>query len=68
MAGTTGTPRKRALEIGTDKSKFPDDVPYDNVAGVPQSESGGPYSDTVEPQKPGPGVPDPQPFSNLRDR
>lgn len=67
MAGNLTTPRKRALEIGTDKGNFPADVPYDTGAGVPSSDSGGTYSDPVEHATPkAGGAPDPTPFGNVR--
>ncbi len=66
--GATRSPRNRALEIGTDKSKFPDDVPYDHAGGAPTEHSGGTYADPTdggEKPKAGNG-PNPSPFSNLR--
>lgn len=41
------TPRNRALDIGTNPSGFPDDVPFDHAAGVPASVSGGQHRDNV---------------------
>lgn len=68
MAGNLRSPRKRALEIGTDKSKFPDEVPYDHAAGAPSANSGGTYADPTEGgDKPTAGNgPNPNPFTNLR--
>ena len=67
MAGNLTTPRKRALEIGTDKGNFPADVPYDIDAGVPSSDSGGTYSEPVGDVRPNSGgAPAPTPFGNVR--
>lgn len=66
--GTTRSPRKRALEIGTDSSKFHEDLPYDHAGGAPVEHSGGTYADPTdggEKPKAGGGN-DPSPFSNLR--
>jgi len=47
--GTTRTSRTRALEIGTNSSGFPDDLPYDVVGGFPSETpgQGGQYKDPV---------------------
>jgi hypothetical protein len=57
MAGNLRSPRKRALEIGTDKSKFSDAGDYDSQAGLPTSHPahGGTYSDPCDSVKPNPG-------------
>ncbi len=49
MAGNLRSPRKRALEIGTDKSKF-GTTDYDSAAGVPTSHPahGGTYADPCD--------------------
>jgi hypothetical protein len=56
MAGNLRSPRKRALEIGTDPSKF-SDSDYDSAAGVPNSHPahGGVYKDPCEPSLPSTG-------------
>lgn len=66
MAGDLRSPRKRALEIGTDPSGF-QETPYDAQAGTPPEEAGGTYRE-LEPQvEGGPGpVNTPTPFSNLK--
>ena len=50
MAGNLRSPRKRALEIGTDASKFPEDVKYDHNGGFPSATpgQGGEYKDNAE--------------------
>lgn len=64
---TLNTPRNRALDIGTDKGKFPDDAqPMDHAAGVPASVAGGQYRDNVTgspfTNAPNGPAPDPKPF------
>lgn len=53
MAGNLNSPRKRALEIGTDASKF-SSSDYDPAAGVPTSHPahGGTYKDPCESSRP----------------
>lgn len=69
MAGDLRSPRKRALEIGTEGGKFHKDLPYDPQAGTPQPDSGGTYADPGAnvPKPQSGGAPAPQPFGNLRD-
>lgn len=38
--GLPGNPRNHALDIGTSKTGFPDDLPYDNAAGAPTGSPG----------------------------
>lgn len=49
MAGDLRSPRKRALEIGTDGSKFVD-TDYDSQGGFPRGTpgQGGVYSDSAD--------------------
>jgi hypothetical protein len=61
------TSRNRALDIGTDRGGFPDDLPYDVKAGAPTAAAGGAYRQNVERAgsafTPGaPAAPDPKPF------
>jgi hypothetical protein len=51
--------RNKALEIGTDKSKFHTDLPYDHTGGFPTGTpgNGGSAKDNV-----GPGMIDPGPL------
>lgn len=58
MAGNLRSPRKRALEIGTDKGKF-SSSDYDPAAGVPTSHPahGGTYADNAEGARPVAGNP-----------
>jgi len=65
--GALRSPRKRALEIGTSPSGFPDSIAFDMQAGVPASMAGGTY------QSQGPFVSErggpinaPTPFANLK--
>ena len=70
--GTLRSPRKRALEMGTEASKFsaPDDH-YDAAAGTPRGMGGGVYKDVAEelpeatklPTGSLPQAPDPSPFT-----
>lgn len=55
MAGNLQSPRKRALEIGTDAGKFHRDIPYDYQGGHPQGGPGmpsGSYDDAADSAKP----------------
>ena len=53
--------RNRALEIGTEPSGFPPELPYEN--GVPAKDSGGSYKDNVDGGIPNPGAEiNPSPF------
>lgn len=65
MAGNHRSPRKRALEIGTDPSQF-EDSKMDPAAGVPTDHPGhgGTYSDPAEPSNTSgtDPVPGPNPF------
>lgn len=56
MAGNLRSPRKRAVEIGTDASKF-SSSDYDSAAGCPTSHPahGGTYADPCDSVKPNPG-------------
>lgn len=51
MAGNLRSPRKRALEIGVDKSKLVPDPDYDYQGGFPNGTpgQGGSYSDPASP-------------------
>ena len=68
MAGNLRSPRKRALEIGTDSSKFEDAGDYDTNAGVPTSHPGhgGTYDQSASDGGKATGgagpVPGPKPF------
>lgn len=60
-----GAGRAKALEIGTDKSKFHQDLPYDNAGGFPTTSpgQGGSAQDHVAPAIQDPGaLPQPKPF------
>jgi hypothetical protein len=66
--GSLRSPRKRALEIGTDKMGFqPDHIPFDTQAGVPVAMAGGTYQ-SQGPFVGGPGgaINTPTPFANLK--
>lgn len=67
MAGNLRSPRKRALEIGTDGGQFPPETPHDAAAGVPTSDAGGTYDNTEGEMGTKPGAHDSGvPFKNLR--
>lgn len=40
--------RNRALDIGTERSGFPDGIPYDGAAGVPTEHAGGKHVPNVK--------------------
>jgi len=63
MAGSLRNSRTQALKIGTDKSGFPKDVPYNTDAGMPQAAVGsGHYRESVTPPAPPTLPPQPKPF------
>lgn len=64
--GALRSPRKRALEIGTALSGFPEPMAFDTQAGVPSAMAGGTYQ-TQGPfisERGGP-INAPTPFANL---
>lgn len=65
--GGLRSPRKRALEIGTEPSGFAGGIAYDPTAGVPASASTGHYVE-LPPQISSSGSPinTPTPFGNLK--
>lgn len=65
--GTLRSSRKRALEIGTERSGFEGTIPYDATAGVPVGASTGHYVQRP-PAVGGPGgsINTPTPFANLK--
>jgi hypothetical protein len=62
--GDLRSSRKRALEIGTDASGFPDDLPYDHDGGFPTGTpgQGGTHRDNVTGGGASSLPPQPKPF------
>ena len=62
--GDLRSPRKRALEIGTDPARFHTDLPQDHAGGFPIGTpgQGGSSRESVTGAPPPPSSPDPKPF------